>query len=127
MVALSQPTTVLLVEDQDQLRALARRILERHGFHVLPAAGGEDALTTLEQHDKEVNILLSDVVMPGVDGIQLAQKVRSRFPNVKIILMSGYGPEGLTSAGADRVMDELLLKPFTSETLIAAVRHVELS
>ena len=124
MVALSPTTTVLLVEDQEALRVLARRILERHGFHVLTVAGGEDALTTLEQHDEEVNILLSDVVMPNFDGIKLAQEVRSRFPKVKIILMSGLGPEGFTGPGRDQLMDELLLKPFTSESLVAAIRNV---
>lgn len=124
MVAFSA-TTILLVEDQAQLRAIARRILERHGFHVVAAEGGSAALSTLEQHDKEINILLSDVVMPDLDGIQLAQKVRARFPQVKIILMSGYGSEGLTGPGADQWIDELLLKPFTSETLVTAVRNVE--
>jgi DNA-binding response OmpR family regulator len=117
------PTTVLLVEDLDSLRAITRRILERSGFRVLAAPNGSVALETLEQHPGEINVLLSDVAMPEVNGVVLAQEVRARFPGVKIILMSGYGAESLEGMGVNRWMDTLVLKPFTAETLVAAVHQ----
>ncbi|HXC25095.1 MAG TPA: response regulator [Gemmatimonadaceae bacterium] len=123
MLAMIPPATVLLVEDQEPLRLLASRILERGGFRVLATADGDAALAALEEHPDEVNVLLSDVVMPDFDGVMLAQAVRSRFPRVKIILMSGYGEERLTELGAQQWVDMLVLKPFTPESLVAAVRR----
>jgi CheY-like chemotaxis protein len=122
-MVLVPPTTVLLVEDLDSLRAITRRILERHGFRVITAPNGNVALDALEQHPGEINVLLSDVAMPEVNGIVLAQEVRTRFPGVKIILMSGYAAESLEGMGATRWMDTMVQKPFTAETLVAAVQQ----
>jgi len=122
-MVLATPTTVLLVEDLDSLRVITRRILERNGFRVLTAPNGSVALETLAQHAGEVNVLLSDVAMPEVNGIKLAQEVRTRFPDVKIILMSGYGAESLEGMGVNRLMDTVVLKPFTAETLVSALQR----
>ena len=124
MTATTQPLpTILLVEDQESLRLLTRRILERHGFHVVTAVDGRDALRMLEQHIDSINVLLSDVVMPSLNGITLAQEVRERFPAVRIVLMSGYGSESLRAAGAQQWTDAMVSKPFTAEALLAAVRR----
>ena len=122
MTSLHHAITVLLVEDQDALRAITCRILEREGFRVLTAEDGGVALEVLDHYGKEVNVLLSDVAMPDMDGITLAQHVRTRFPDIKVILMSGYCVAALEEFGATPWLDTIMLKPFTADALVAAVR-----
>jgi PAS domain S-box-containing protein len=111
--------TVLLVEDQDPLRAVVSGLLKRAGYRVLEASGGKEALAHIEQQGATVDLLLSDLSMPGMTGIELAGLVRARLPRARILLMSGM---------ADRTLDptslgyaHFLPKPFTPSALLGAV------
>jgi len=86
--------TILLVEDEKSVRDLARTLLQRHGYHVLEAESGVQALAVWEKHAAEIDLLLTDIVMPeGVSGRDLAQKLRSSRPDLKVIFTSGYSPD----------------------------------
>lgn len=116
--------TVLLVEDEDAVRSFAVRALAGRGYRVLEAESGEQALTMIDGEAATIDLLVSDVVMPGVDGYQLAREVRQKVPSANIILMSGYAEEAL---GADLEADSavhFLAKPFTLAELAAKVGQV---
>jgi len=115
--------TILLVEDEPLVRDLARRMLERSGYTVHTASDGFDALDVLSQLVGEVHLLLSDVVMPGMGGPELAEKVLKARGDTAVLFMSGYTADALAPRG---VLDEdvrLLEKPFTIERLNRAVRE----
>jgi CheY-like chemotaxis protein len=83
--------TILLVEDEPTIRGMAGMYLERNGYCVIPAADGVEAMTLWEKHEKEIDLVLTDLMMPGdVNGQQLVQRLRVDRPNVKAIFMSGY-------------------------------------
>jgi two-component system cell cycle sensor histidine kinase/response regulator CckA len=116
--------TVLLVEDEDGVRKLARRILERQGYEVLEASGGAEALDLAEKHREPIHLLLTDVVMPRMGGRQLSERLVERRPGIRVLFMSGYTDDQLLPhdrAGADVAF---LPKPFDSKGLAAAVRAV---
>jgi len=112
--------TVLLVEDEDAVRQIIRRTLAKAGYAVVEAIDGLDALTILEAQAKSIDIVLSDVAMPRMDGRQLADHIRVRWPSLPVVMMSGFAnPEQVrTNAGVTL----MLLKPFTSQTLVSAIR-----
>ena len=116
--------TILLVEDEAMVRAVAERALSRQGYTVLTATNGEEALETLESCEAEgriVDLLISDVVMPTMDGPTLVGHARERFPDLPILFMSGYAEEQLRSMiSIDRV--GFLPKPFSVQQLGAAAR-----
>ena len=109
--------TVLLVEDEDDVRAVASRILSGGGYAVLEASHGAEALDRLADGNRTVHLLLTDVVMPGITGRELAERAAVLRPGLKVLLMSGYAGEG-SDEGA-----EILRKPFTDEGLLARVRQ----
>ena len=121
-VAASGTETILLAEDEDGLRALNRRILESHGYRVLAARDAEEACA-LAAPDATVDILVTDIVMPGASGRQLARRLLEERPRLKVLYVSGY-PDGAasTEGGLDRGAN-LLQKPFTPETLLRRVRE----
>jgi PAS domain S-box-containing protein len=113
--------TILLVEDERPVRSTVRRLLERHGYKVLEAANGQDALTLISTRGGEINLVLSDMVMPGMSGMELADRVRVLSPAVPVLLMTGYTEEAITRAG-DRPRDEQIIeKPFTLHTMLERV------
>jgi two-component system cell cycle sensor histidine kinase/response regulator CckA len=114
--------TVLLVEDENAVRMLTRKILERYGYSVLEAGDGEAALEMARNHSKTIHLLLTDVVMPDVSGPDLAVRVRQIRPDVKVLFMSGYTDDAVVRHGilADGV--HFLQKPFTPEALGRKVR-----
>jgi PAS domain S-box-containing protein len=116
--------TVLLVEDQLQVRELCAAILQGHGYSVLEAACGADALALAAAHPGAIDILVSDVVMPGMTGPQLAKALRSLRPAVKVLYVSGYATEAqlYERMAGERVYH--LAKPFTPAALAAKVREV---
>jgi two-component system, cell cycle sensor histidine kinase and response regulator CckA len=121
--------TVLVVEDEYAVRTLARRVLEEAGYTVLDAASADQALTALRTYNKPVDLLCTDVVMPGVNGRELAQEVEIMCPRTKVLYMSGYDDGVLAvrmrgSGGALPPEIALLEKPFTPETLTRRVRDV---
>lgn len=111
---------ILVVEDAQGLRQLVARLLTRNGFEVLTAENGSRALALADEHQGAIDLLLTDVIMPGMSGRDLAKTIRARHPGVPTILMSGYADEAL---GKDSSSNEeaLLRKPFTEPELIEAV------
>ncbi len=115
--------TVLLAEDEPQLRALLASILERSGYRVLVAASPDEALRASERHAGPVDLLLTDVVMPGMNGRQLAERLRPARPAMKVLYMSGYTTNVIIHHG---VLDEgvaFLQKPITPEIVLRRVRE----
>jgi len=107
--------TVLLVEDENAVRAVGRLALESQGYAVLEARDGEEALATLAAHPGPVHLLVTDVVMPGLSGPDLARAVRVRDPMCPVVFVTGYAPEPLDTALSER--SELLAKPFSVDAV----------
>jgi len=116
--------TVLLAEDERLVRQLVAETLERLGYSVLAAANGADALAQLDAHDGSIDLLLTDVVMPGMNGRELAELVRERRPETRVLFMTGYAEDAVSSHGVLQPGTELLEKPFTTAALGAKVRAV---
>ncbi len=116
--------TVLLVEDSEPLRKLAHRFLENNGYRVVAAANGEEALQTAVQERETIQLLLTDVVMPGMNGRVLASHLVLRQPGMKVLYMSGYTDSFISGHGVLEPGTYLLHKPFTEETLMRKVREV---
>jgi two-component system cell cycle sensor histidine kinase/response regulator CckA len=115
--------TVLVVEDADGLRELIRRLLQRHGYTVLVAANADEALRLFEQH-ASIDLLLTDVVMPGASGPELTRHLLERRPALKVLYMSGYTEEAIVQHGVLNPGIAFLHKPFTSDTLGRKIREV---
>lgn len=115
--------TILVVEDEEAVRKVVRRILEKRGFHVLEASRGEDALSICEQHDGRIHLLLTDVVMPEMSGPEVASRVCERRGETSILYMSGYPKGVLESHGASTDRAPLILKPFFPQALVDKVRE----
>jgi len=115
--------TVLLAEDSDLVRQLTREILEVRGYHVLEAPNGNDALEVCKAYDGPIHLTLSDVVMPGMTGRELAERVVEIRPGMKVLLMSGYTDE-ITKAGFLENGLHFIEKPFTSNSLAMKIREV---
>ncbi|MGI9189787.1 MAG: PAS domain S-box protein [Longimicrobiaceae bacterium] len=113
--------TVLLVEDDEPVRRLARRALERGGYDVLEAAGGEQALSVANDFDRPLDLLLTDVVMPGLGGRALAERLAPLRPEMKVAYMSGYPIGAIDSQGSLDPGMVLLQKPFGPDELMARV------
>jgi len=112
------------VEDNTGLRKLATRILKPAGYTVLEAATGEEALRLLAQHDAPVHLLLSDVVMPGMSGRQLAEQLVRTRPGINVLYMSGYTSDTIVRHGVLDAQMPFLNKPFTAAALLRKVREV---
>jgi two-component system cell cycle sensor histidine kinase/response regulator CckA len=111
--------TVLLVEDEPAVRAIAARSLERSGFRVLQASGGTAALELVDRHGQP-DLVLTDLMMPGIGGAELARRLRERWAALPILFMSGYSVEDLRrqGVGLERVT---IQKPFTPDSLVRSV------
>jgi two-component system cell cycle sensor histidine kinase/response regulator CckA len=116
--------TILLVEDEEGVRAFARTVLERNGYRVIEAAGGLDALARVAGRVHEVDLLVTDVVMPRMSGKDLARNLALLSPRVKVLYISGYtGNAILHNAILDQGAD-FLQKPFSSRELLAKIREL---
>jgi two-component system cell cycle sensor histidine kinase/response regulator CckA len=116
--------TILLVEDADALRKLAQAFLESNGFRVLSAPNGEAALEIAARHSGLFDLLLTDVVMPGMNGRVLAEQLSRRQPGLKVLFMSGYTDSFIAGHGVLQKGTNLLHKPFTEEIFISKIREV---
>jgi signal transduction histidine kinase/CheY-like chemotaxis protein len=116
----SKLETILLAEDEDGVRQLTIETLERRGYRVLAAASGEEAIRVASSHDGTIHLLISDVVMPGMKGPELAQRLRAMRPGIKVLFVSGYAADVVTPN--DLREASLLSKPFSPAALSKAVR-----
>lgn len=116
--------TILLVEDEDAVRMFASRALRNKGYHVLEAENGENALDTINASEQTINLIVSDVIMPGMDGHTFVNLVRHELPEVKVILMSGYAEETFRDEIGRDTSIHFLGKPFTLKDLATKVKDV---
>jgi PAS domain S-box-containing protein len=116
--------TVLVVEDDESLRELVREILERQGYTVLAPNRPQDAQSLSLQQQGPVQLLLTDVVMPGISGREVAREISRHRPNIKVLFMSGYTPNSIVQHGVLEDGLAFLPKPFTPAVLLAKVREV---
>jgi two-component system CheB/CheR fusion protein len=120
--ALRGSETILVVEDEARVRTLARRYLERFGYQVLEAENGIEALRTYEKYSGVISLLIADVVMPQMDGKELAKRLRERQPGLKVLFTSGYPNDVVADYGVLHTEGNVLQKPFTGEGLGRKVR-----
>jgi signal transduction histidine kinase/CheY-like chemotaxis protein len=116
--------TVLLVEDEDDIRELATLMLEDKGYRVLSAPDAEQALLIAEQHAAEIKALITDVVMPRINGVQLAELMANIIPNIRVLFVSGHSQESVSPETLARNHADYLQKPYRSEVLISKVAGV---
>jgi PAS domain S-box-containing protein len=115
---------ILLVEDEDAVRSVAARVLLNQGYTVIQARNGEEALTLLNQLDETIDLVLTDVVMPDMGGLALAEQIRIRSPGLKLVYMSGYSETDKLQPGLRNFETPFLQKPFSAESLVLKVREV---
>lgn len=115
--------TILVVEDDKVVREVVARVLEQRGYRVVEALCGTDALIAIEHLSSPVDLVLSDVVMPGMSGVELLSAVRARYPKMRAVFMSGYSEQAIATYGEIVPGTALLQKPFQPSALAAAVRR----
>src|SRR5882757_424011 len=116
--------TVLVVEDEAPVRSVARQVLERHGYTVLEAASAESALDIVSRYSGTIHLLLTDVVMPGLNGPELASRLANLRPDTRVIFMSGYTDDAVTRHGVLEPGSAYVQKPFTPDAIARKVREV---
>jgi two-component system cell cycle sensor histidine kinase/response regulator CckA len=114
---------ILLVEDEEGLRALNARGLSSRGYTVLEAANGVEAMELIEKEGSHIDLVVSDVVMPEMDGPTLLKEMRARNPNLKIIFVSGYAEEAFEKSLPENEQFAFLAKPFALSALVAKVKE----
>jgi len=121
---LTGEATVLLVEDEDAVRLFGSRALRNKGYRVLEAGDGEEALDVINEWGAPIDLIITDVMMPGMDGHTLVRLVQEELPNIKVILMSGYAEEAIPGGfGGDPTL-HFLPKPFSLQELAGKVKEV---
>jgi len=116
--------TVLLVEDAPAVRMLARRVLEAHGYRVLEAADGVEAVESAKQQHDPIDLLITDVIMPRMSGLEVASAVAAVFPGIRTLYVSGYTANAIARRGVIDPTMPFLEKPFTPASLASKVREV---
>lgn len=116
--------SILLVEDEEAVRVLARKTLQDFGYRILEAANGEEVLRVIQTHREKIHLLLTDVVMPGMNGREVAERLSPLFPEMKVLYMTGYADTAIVHHGILKPGTALLLKPFNPDALVRKVREV---
>ena len=112
-----------MVEDEEGVRELVRRVLVQHGYQVLEARHGRDALLEAERHPGTIDLLLTDVVMPKLNGAEVAEKLRTMFPDIRVVFTSGYAAGAVRRYGLPLGEAGFLPKPYTRADLLAVLRE----
>jgi PAS domain S-box-containing protein len=116
--------TILLVEDEEQVRVLARSILETCGYKVLEARNGKEALEMARAFGEQIGLIVTDVVMPVMGGMEMSDLLREEWPEIKVLFVSGYADEAIAARGVDMASASFLAKPFTVEGLAGKVHDM---
>ena len=116
--------TILLVEDEDGVRGLAFLVLQTHGYKVLAARDGKDAMRAVAKHQGPIELLVTDVVMPGMGGREVAEALQPRFPEMKVLYTSGYTDDAVVRHGILQAESAFLQKPYSPQSLAKKVRQV---
>jgi two-component system cell cycle sensor histidine kinase/response regulator CckA len=116
--------TILLVDDEETVLRYGCRVLEKHGFEVLSAANGVEALTRAQGHRGPIDLLLTDVMMPGMNGCDLATHLLALRPSLRVLFISGYAEDALADQLRRTRPSAFLGKPFKPKALLAKVREV---
>lgn len=116
--------TILLVEDEEAVRSVAARVLQNQGYRVLASPNGQEALSLLEEAQGKIDLVLTDVVMPDMGGLELAARLQGRWPGLKVVYMSGYAEGDKLQPGMEYYERSFLQKPFSAESLVLKVREV---
>jgi two-component system cell cycle sensor histidine kinase/response regulator CckA len=124
LAAVGGTETVLLVEDEDSVRQLVRETLESRGYRVLEAANGTDALALAAAHSDPIHLVITDVVMPGLNGHELVQQLQPTRPGLKVLYLSGYAQDAFPATAAADSQKTFLQKPFTLQSLSRKVREI---
>ena len=117
---------ILVVDDEAVVRAPIVRMLQKLGYVVLEAENGEDALRVMQEHHEPVHLVISDVIMPEMDGAKLVSFLRSSYPGMRMLFMSGYSAQMATALAGEGKVDgvHMLAKPFTMDELATRVREI---
>ncbi len=115
--------TVLVVEDEEAVRKLIEQALRKYGYRVIEATNGAEALRVCENHDPPIRLMVTDVVMPGMSGRELAARVREQLPDLRVLYMSGYTDDTVIRHGLLDASMFFLQKPFTPSALARKVRE----
>jgi len=116
--------TILVVEDQPALRELVRRILQQKGYRVLEAPDGEEAVRVAESTARPIQLVITDVVMPGMNARAMAERIRKIWPTVRVLFMSGYHDDDVMLQSLANAKVDFLQKPFLPHDLAEKVRAV---
>ena len=116
--------TLLVVEDEAQILQLAKNVLEQHGYRVLPASAAEEAREISRAFPGQIDLLLTDIVLPCMNGRELQQLLKAQRPDLRTLFMSGYPGESIGHRGVIDSGVEFLAKPFTIQALLGKVRAV---
>jgi DNA-binding response OmpR family regulator len=116
--------TILVVDDEEDLRDIMRRMLERRGFNTLVAGDADQAIAVCREHDGDIDVLVTDLGLPGVSGGELSQSARALRPGMGVVYISGLPKDIAVTKGLISEDSLLVKKPFTSELLVEALRLV---
>jgi CheY-like chemotaxis protein len=118
------PQTILVVEVEDAVRRLTVSILKAHGYQTLEAANGRQAKTVVESHQEPIHLILTDVILPGITGLELTEQLKARMPAAKVLYVSGYPEAAIANYGIVPGEVEFIQKPYSPDLLAARIREI---
>ena len=116
--------TILVVEDEEMVRGLICEVLRREGYRVVACGDAEEGIEASKRHGPGIDLLLTDVVMPGMNGPEMATRIQETLPQLRVVFMSGYSEQALARQGQEDASFEYLQKPFTLKTLTQKLAKV---
>jgi CheY-like chemotaxis protein len=122
--AVGHSEAILLVEDDEHVRTFVAKGLQKSGFTVLCAASGEEALALIERHEERIHVLLTDVVMPGLNGRELSERILARHGEMHVLFMSGYSDDAILRSGIETAHADFIQKPFSIDELTFTIRRL---